>query len=85
MYARVCGPRGLGLCSVATIEASVYVGIYLCRVLKPSNSEYSSYVCIRDFLCTKRRQERCSMTTKYYTEYEGGLGFGYHTHPHTNA
>lgn len=36
MYARVCGRRSLGLCSVATIEASVYVGIYLCRVLKPS-------------------------------------------------
>lgn len=56
MCVRVCGRRGLGLCSVATIEASVYVGMYLCSVLKPNSRLVHTG---RDFLC---RQERCGMT-----------------------
>ena len=40
MYVRVCGRRSLGLCSVVTIEASVYVGMYLCSVLKPNSSAH---------------------------------------------
>ena len=59
IYVRVCGRRGLGLCSVATIEASVYVGMYLCSVLKPNSRLVHTG---RDFLCMKCGQERCSMT-----------------------